>query len=131
MGNMIDTTQLKQVEIRIKRSEALICSMTKKERANPDSLLMDKSSRSQNYQGIRVELEDGVAFMSEFQKMRTMISPMSKQAGMGGSEGLEAEEMDPAIALAGGGARGESQCEERRAQKKKGGGGGGMGFGAR
>jgi len=75
--------------------------------------------------------EDGVAFMSEFQKMRTMISPMSKQAGMGGSEGLEAEEMDPAIALAGGGARGESQCEERRAQKKKGGGGGWMGFGAR
>ena len=56
MGNMIDTTQLKQVEIRIKRSEAFICSMTKKERANPDLLLMDKSSRSQNYQGIRVDL---------------------------------------------------------------------------
>jgi hypothetical protein len=47
--------------------------------------------------------EDGVAFMSEFQKMRPMISRMSKQAGMGGSEGLEAEEMDPAMALAGGG----------------------------
>ena len=128
---MIDTTQLKQVEIRIKRSEVLICSMTKKERANPDSLLMDKSSQSQNCQGIRVELEDGVAFMSEFQKMRTMISPMSKQAGMGGSEGLEAEEMDPAMAFASGG--GENRTA-RRAQKKKGkkgGGGGGMGFGAR
>jgi len=53
---MIDTTQLKQVEIWIKRSEALICSMTKKERAYPDLLLMDKSSRSQNYQGIRDDL---------------------------------------------------------------------------
>ena len=41
--------------------------------------------------------------MSECQKMRTMISRMSKEAGMGGSEGLEAEEMDPAMALAGGG----------------------------
>ena len=44
----------------------------------------------------------GVAFMSEFQKMRTMISRMSKQAGMGGQEGDDAEEMVPV--LAGGGA---------------------------
>jgi signal recognition particle GTPase len=46
LGNMIDNSQLRMVEKRIKRSEAMICSMTKKERANPDLLLMDKSARS-------------------------------------------------------------------------------------
>ena len=69
--------------------------------------------------------------MSEFQKMRTMISRMSKQAGMGrGAEGDEAEMMAPAFA--GGGGMGNRDA--RRAAKKKGkkgGGGGGMGFGAR
>jgi hypothetical protein len=69
--------------------------------------------------------------MSEFQKMRTMISRMSKQAGMGGdAEGDGAEEMIPAYA--GGGGMGNRNA--RRAAKKKGkkgGGGGGMGFGGR
>ncbi len=44
----------------------------------------------------------GVAFMSKFQKMRMMISHMSKQADMdGGAEGDEAEEM--VLAYEGGG----------------------------
>lgn len=46
MGSMIDNSQLAQVEKRIKRSEAMICSMTKKERANPALLLTDRSARS-------------------------------------------------------------------------------------
>ena len=32
--------------MRIKRSEAMICSMTKRERANPELLLTDKTMRS-------------------------------------------------------------------------------------
>ena len=73
----------------------------------------------------------GMAFMSEFQKMRTMISRMSKQAGMGGT-GFEGGDTDmvPAYAEMGGG----GNRNARRAAKKKGkkaGGGGGMGFGAR
>jgi hypothetical protein len=55
--------------------------------------------------------------MSKFQKMRTMISHMSKQAGMGGgAEGNEAEEM--VLAYMGGGGMGN--CNARRAAKKKG-----------
>ena len=46
MGGMLDNSQMRQVEQRIKRSEAMICSMTKKERANPDLLMTDKSARS-------------------------------------------------------------------------------------
>ena len=46
MGSMIDDSQMRQVEARIKRSESMIFSMTKKERANPDLLLLDKMARS-------------------------------------------------------------------------------------
>ena len=48
--------------------------------------------------------------MSEFQKMRTMISRMSKQAGMGGigAEGGDADIMVPAYAEMGVG--GKPQC---------------------
>jgi hypothetical protein len=60
-----------------------------------------------------------------------MISRMSKQAGMGGSEGAEAEEMDPAMALAGGGMGNRNARRAAKKKDKKGGGGGGMGFGAR
>ena len=75
-------------------------------------------------------LGQGLRFMSEFQKMRTMISRMSKQAGFGGEEGREPEDMD--LAIAGGGGAGNRNA--RRAAKKKGKKGGrkgGMGFGAR
>ena len=92
-------------------------------------LLTDKSGRSRITRitnGSGLAFEDGLAFMSEFQKMRTMMSRMSKQAGMGVSpeEGGDAEMM-PAMA---------GNRNARRAAKKKGkkgGRGGGMGFGAR
>jgi len=57
-----------------------------------------------------------------------MISRMSKQAGMGGSEGAEAEET---MALAGGGMGNRNARRAAKKKDKKGGGGGGMGFGAR
>ena len=89
MGNMINDSQLREVEARIKRSEAMICSMNKKERANPELLLTDRSARSRLERitkGSGLAFDDGLAFMSEFQKMRTMISRMAKQAGMGQGE---------------------------------------------
>ncbi|KAL7540586.1 hypothetical protein ACHAXR_010219 [Thalassiosira sp. AJA248-18] len=130
MGNMIDASQMKQVEQRIKRSEAMICSMTKKERANPELLLTDKSARSRVTRiakGAGLAFEDGVNFMSEFQKMRTMMGRMSKQAGLGAPEGEESE-MVPAFA-GGGGNRNARRAAKKKG--KKGGRGGGMGFGAR
>ena len=131
LGGMIDNSQMRQVEQRIKRSEAMIYSMTKKERANPELLLTDRTARSRITRitrGSGLAFEDGLAFMSEFQKMRTMISRMSKQAGMGvggPEEGAGDAEMVPAMA---------GNRNARRAAKKKGkkaGRGGGMGFGAR
>ena len=89
MGNMINNSQIKEVEARIKRSEAMICSMNKKERSNPDLLLTDRTARSRLERitkGSGLKFEDGLVFMSEFQKMRTMMSRMAKQAGMGQGE---------------------------------------------
>ncbi|KAL9191265.1 hypothetical protein ACHAXT_000971 [Thalassiosira profunda] len=133
MGNMIDNSQIAQVEKRIKRSEAMICSMTKKERANPELLLTDRSARSRLTRitkGSGLAFEDGLTFMSEFQKMRTMISRMSKQAGFGG--GPEAAgEAELAPALAGGGGNRNARRAAKKKGKKGGGRGGGMGFGAR
>ncbi len=131
MGNMIDNSQLKQVEQRIKRSEAMICSMTKKERANPELLLTDRSARSRVTRitkGSGMAFEDGLAFMSEFQKMRTMISRMSKQAGMGGADAGAEAELAPALAGGGGGNRNARRAAKKKG-KKGGGRGGGMGFG--
>ena len=59
LGNMIDGSQIRQVEQRIKRSEAMICSMTKKERANPELLLTDRSARSRI---TRITRGSGLAF---------------------------------------------------------------------
>ena len=68
--------------------------------------------------------------MSEFQKMRTMISRMSKQAGMGGPDMGADAEMAPALAGGGGGNRNARRAAKKKG-KKGGGRGGGMGFGAR
>jgi signal recognition particle subunit SRP54 len=59
LGNMIDNSQLRQVEQRIKRSEAMIRSMTKKERANPALLLTDRSARSRL---MRITKGSGLSF---------------------------------------------------------------------
>lgn len=131
MGGMIDNSQMGQIEKRIKRSEAMIRSMTKTERANPDLLLTDRSARSRIMRvtkGSGLQFEDGAAFMSEFQKMRTMISRMSKQAGLGGADAEpNMEDMEEALAM--GGNRKAKRAAKKN--KKKGGRGGGMGFGAR
>lgn len=77
MAGALDNSQMREVEVRLKKNEAMICSMTKKERANPELLITDKTSRSRISritQGSGMAFEDGLAFMSEFQKMRTMMS---------------------------------------------------------
>jgi hypothetical protein len=58
-----------------------------------------------------LKFEDGVAFMSEFQKMRTLILRMAKQAGVG--QGQEGEEPKMELAMA-------RNSNVRRAAKKKG-----------
>ena len=46
IGGLIDTNKITQVEKRLKKNKAIIRNMTKKERANPDLFVKDRSSQS-------------------------------------------------------------------------------------
>lgn len=129
VSGMLNNSKMREVELRLKRSESMIFSMTKKERANPELLITDRTARSRITRitkGSGCQYEDGVNFISEFQRMRTMMSRMQKQMGPG----------DPTDEMAMAGADGSSPPPAmgnramRRAQKKvKKRGGGGRGFG--
>jgi len=125
VSGMIDQSQISDVEKRLKKSEAMINSMTKKERRNPDLLIKDRMARERLRRiasGSGNEFGDATNFMSEFQKMRTMMSRMQKQMDSGGPG-----EGDP-----NGGAPPEmGNRRERRMKKKKKGGnrGAARGFG--
>lgn len=131
MAGQIDNSQMRKVEARLKKNEAMICSMTKKERANPELLITDRTARSRILRitrGSGCQYEDGVNFMGEFQKMRTMMSRMQKQMGGGGADGAGSPE---AATAGGGGPPLVGNRASRRKSKKaaKRGRGGGMGFG--
>jgi|UPI0005819B3D signal recognition particle subunit SRP54 len=93
MANQLNMNQIREVEARLKKSKSMISSMTKKERANPELLIKDSSARSRLIRitkGSGCGLDEGQQFMSEFQRMKTMMSRMQKQ--MGGK-------MDPSAAM--------------------------------
>ena len=128
-GAGISKEQIAAAEVRMKGHEALINSMTKKERQDPRLLITDKSSRSRQMRiarGAGRDLQDAQVFLAEFQQMRTMMSRMSK-----GAAGGTPDSTDPmAMAAAGGGAEMGNRAQRRAKKKaKKGSGKGGGGFG--
>lgn len=129
MGGVSDK-QMRDVEARLKKNEAMICSMTKKERADPDLLITDRTARSRVMRitkGSGTQFDDGLQFMSEFQKMRTMMSRMQKQMVTSAAEG--GDPVDPEDPMAAMSAMG-NRATRRASKKKKGGkrrGGGGFG----
>lgn len=87
--------QIRAAEARLKKNEAMICSMTKKERRMPELLISDSTARSRLQRiakGSGNKVEDARQFMSEFQKMRTMMSRMSKMMP-NGEDPSSADEM--------------------------------------
>lgn len=130
LGGQISNQQIKEVEIRLKKNKALINSMTIKERRNPDLLIIDRTARSRLQRitrGAGLSLQAGQQFITEFQKMRTLMSRMQKQMG-GGGGGLDpamASGDDAAAVLAASGGNRAS----RRASKKNAKKGSGRGFG--
>ena len=120
--------QIKDVEARLKKNEAMIKSMTKKERAQPELLITDSTARSRVMRiakGSGNQFEDGLQFMSEFQRMRTMMSRMQKQMG-GAAPGDADQPMDMAEMA---GAAGNRAARRAAKKNKKRGRGGGGGFG--
>lgn len=129
MAGKIDNKQIRAAEERLKKNEAMINSMTKKERKQPGLLISDSTARSRLQRiakGSGMKIQDAQAFISEFQRMRTMMSRMSKMA-----PGMDPSSLDPAMAGADGdmGMPGANRAARRAGKKKpKGGRGFGGGF---
>jgi signal recognition particle subunit SRP54 len=90
MGKMLSDEQLEQGEIKLKRSEAMINSMTPAERKNPDLLASSPSRRRRIAKGSGYGLDDVSQLVSEFQKMRSLMQQMSlgQFPGMPGMPGM-------------------------------------------
>ncbi|MEM7648597.1 MAG: signal recognition particle protein, partial [Cyanobacteria bacterium P01_A01_bin.70] len=80
--------QLRQGETQLRRVEAMINSMTKQERKNPELLSGSPSRRRRIAKGAGYQDRDVSKLVSDFQKMRTMMQQMgSGQMGMPGMGG--------------------------------------------
>ena len=121
----VSTEQLIAAEKRLKKNEAMIAVMTEDERKNPDLLIKDSKARERLERIAKfseMPIGDVRQFMSEFQKMRTMMSRMTKAN----------EKMNPAMAGADGGDMpmpGNRAARRAAKKQKKSGRGGGGGFG--
>eukprot|EP00522_Entomoneis_paludosa_P011624 CAMPEP_0172456180 /NCGR_PEP_ID=MMETSP1065-20121228/14250_1 /TAXON_ID=265537 /ORGANISM="Amphiprora paludosa, Strain CCMP125" /LENGTH=588 /DNA_ID=CAMNT_0013208889 /DNA_START=198 /DNA_END=1964 /DNA_ORIENTATION=+ len=124
IGGQLNMNQIREVEARLKKNKAMICSMTKKERQNPELLIKSPTARSRLIRitaGSGMMMEDGQKFISEFQRMRTMMSRMQKQMSGAGADMEDEEAMM--------GAMGNRATRRSAKKKKKGRTGGGGGFG--
>jgi len=128
-GGVLDPKKMNEAEIRLKKNNAMICSMTRKERSNPDLFIKDPTARSRLQRitkGSGTTLEEGAQFISDFQKMRTMMSRMQKQMGgasMNSPVTGETSDDDELLPQLG------NRKARRAAKKKRKGRSGGMGFG--
>lgn len=86
MGNKISDEQLQQGEVQLKRTEAMINSMTIAERKDPDLLASSPSRRQRIAKGSGYSVNDVSKLVADFQKMRTLMQQMGQGnfPGMGG-----------------------------------------------
>jgi len=79
----ISDKQLAEAETRLKVSESMVCSMTKKERADPSLLVSDITARSRLTRiakGSGRTLRQAEDFINDFQRMKMMMRNMGKMA---------------------------------------------------
>jgi signal recognition particle subunit SRP54 len=103
MGKMTDS-QLKEGEDKLKQAEAMIQSMTKEERANPELLASTPSRRRRIAKGCGYPERDVNNLIAEFTRMRSMMQQMT----MGNFPGM-----------GGGGRGGQQQGAPAKIKKKK------------
>lgn len=88
MNKMINDEQLKEGERQLKRSEAMIGSMTLEERCDPDLLATSPSRRKRIAKGSGHSEKDVTDLVTNFQRMRTFMQQMgSGQMGFPGMGG--------------------------------------------
>jgi signal recognition particle subunit SRP54 len=88
--NKLSDDQMRQGEVQLKRTEAMINSMTVEERRNPELLASSPSRRRRIAKGAGYVENDVTKLVSDFQKMRTMMQQMTSGnfTGMGGLPGM-------------------------------------------
>lgn len=85
----IPEDKLREAEVKLKQAEAMIGSMTKEERENPDLLASSPSRRRRIAKGAgkeRYRETDVAKLVADFQQMRSMMQQMGQ--GMGGMPGM-------------------------------------------
>jgi signal recognition particle subunit SRP54 len=82
--NKLSDDQLKQGEVQLKRCEAMINSMTPKERRDPDLLASSPSRRRRVAGGSGYKEPDVSKLVSDFQRMRSMMQQMGQGGGFPG-----------------------------------------------
>lgn len=102
--NKLTGDQLEQGEVRLKQVEAMINSMTKEERRNPQLLSSSPGRRRRIASGSGHSESDVSKLVSEFQRMRSMMQQMTMGGGMPSMPGMPGME-----GMAGGGMGGRPQ----------------------
>src|SRR6476469_2699317 len=117
--NKLSDEQMRQGEVQLKRTEAMINSMTVEERRNPELLASSPSRRRRIGKGAGYAENDVTKLVSDFQKMRTTMQQMSQGnfTGMGGLPGM------PGMPGMGGpgmqpGSRGYMGAQQKKKKKK-------------
>jgi signal recognition particle subunit SRP54 len=86
--NKMSDDQLKQGETQLKRCEAMINSMTKQERKDPDLLASSPSRRRRIARGSGYKESDVSKLVGDFQKMRSLMQQMGQGGGFPGMPNL-------------------------------------------
>lgn len=98
--NKLSDEQLRQGETQLKRSEAMINSMTAQERRDPDLLASSPTRRKRIASGAGYKEADVSKLVSDFQKMRSLMQQMG-QGGFPGMSGMFGGGMGNPLAASG------------------------------
>lgn len=128
--NKLSDDQLQQGETQLKRTEAMINSMTSQERRNPDLLASSPSRRRRIASGSGYKESDVGKLVSDFQKMRSLMQQMGKGGfpgmpgmfggGMGGDPYATAGGRSSAPGWRGYGGNASANKKKKKEKKKKG-----------
>lgn len=81
MGQVARNIDPRDAERQLKLTEAIICSMTKEERRNPD--LLNASRRRRIARGSGTEVQDVNRLMKQFREIQKMMKTLQKTGGRG------------------------------------------------
>jgi len=122
--NKLSDDDMRKGEVQLRRTEAMINSMTTDERRNPELLSSSPSRRRRIAKGAGYLEPDVAKLVSDFQKMRTMMQQMSQGGGFPGMPGMPGMAGMPGMGGMGSrqaqpGWRGGTPAKKKKKEKKK------------